>query len=158
MGSKIPYIIVGFLVCCFFGWVAWVNLAPYGVIYEKDFTQPGTHAFVSDFTPGDRVQKFTTLVKDPVYMHVRAPRSFATAQLTLFGSLLDPMRVAVQTGPTRDEFALYTVDAPTGERGEVTIPLHGAYRDSEGRYTFIFAFADQETNPEIIHATVQLYD
>lgn len=130
-------------------WLFTINIALDGVTFERAFGKGESSAFITDFTPGDRVQDLRVLIKDPVYVHVRSPRAFSKMELTLYGTYLNRLQIGLQTGPTREQFALHKPYDVLGGIASFSIPLASGFRDAEGRYTLIFSFKDKEAQPVI---------
>lgn len=130
------------------GFIAYWNVAPNGVTYTRYFTHPHSSPFVSDLTPGDRVQDRTLLVHDPVYLHVHPPRAFSFAVVTLSGARLEGMRMGVQVGQERGVAAMVGAAVTSSSTPVYVLPLAQATRDTEGRYTFVFSF-DALVQPEV---------
>ncbi len=155
--------IIWLAVVVFFGFLIYLNWAPQGVTYVKDFTRPGEHKFVTDLTPGNRVSQHTQLLTSPVYWHIRSPRRFDAMEIEFTGSDFmqtnepNEFRIAVQVGPQREVFSLYPFLTRSSSDATIVLPLHDAYRDREGKYTLIFSFEPQ-LQPIVEHATIRLYD
>lgn len=74
-----------------FGWTAWQNIVLPGV-FEAHYDFDQTTPFITSLTPGDRVEPITrnargvayqTVIDDPTYFRIRAPRSFEQAKITM---------------------------------------------------------------------------
>ncbi len=133
-------------VILFFGYIGYKNFAPIDVSHTKTFDQPNNNAFVSDFTPGTRVDGLNTLKKDPVYMHVRSPRSFEFmyVQFPDQPNIGKRLRLGIQVGESRSSFSLHDWQEVNDYFDGYIIPLRQAYRDAERRYTLIYSFDDNE--------------
>ncbi len=126
-----------------FGFLFWKNFAQ-KIEITKTFDKPSNNAFVTDFTPGDRVESGSVLIKDPVYMHLKIPKRAGFLKIEFGGeNVYNDLKLGIQTGETKDEFKLYT--AEENESGQAYyIDMSLGFYDAEGRYTLIYSFDDSK--------------
>ncbi|MBI4280784.1 hypothetical protein HY628_01140 [Candidatus Uhrbacteria bacterium] len=147
-----------------FAWTAWQNAAPSGV-FEARYDFAEAIPFITGLSPGDRVgslerdsrgDAYQTIIDDPVYFRVRAPRHFDRAWITVryqnpsqqplaVGGLVDWNTFQFDLKPLRSD--------ATDDWQTVTVAFDLAPLRWEGR-TLTFAFSAPEM--KIIKRPVQI--
>lgn len=131
--------------------LVWLNVVPHGRLHI-DYDVGKKNAHVTDFRPGEKLIPFQqepgvtfhTLTDSPVYFHVRTPRPFQQAEISIEYRAKEKTNLVFgdQTGPELYEFVYENIETiPDGKwhTANVSIDLGRMYyhKDTK-RYQFSF--------------------